>query len=459
MFDSLLVFFVFFLHPIVVNPFELVRASSVESAYLFPRLATLLSTLFIGYVAVRLDRQPRAGSGTKRAAVWLLIATVVLVTTSVTLNGEWTPEKVLGNVHRLDGAFSTLSTLVVALIFVRLAARIRVASVVRFFAFAGFAVSCALFLELGGWQPASVTADPLGGAKPKTLSTLLGHATAAGGLLSMCVGMMTARYVAAVRTDSRPAIRVEFELVGLFVIFLALFLTGSRGGLAALLAVAAYVMVARVVRLGGRASYGRMGRVVLVGLLAWWVTPFAGSGDIGVGSRLSGVVAGTDASANMRLQVYWPMGLRALGSTSVFAGLGTTGFRDYLWNHASHEEKERVIRDTYGSSRFTEVVPLTGGFFLGRSPGSVSWTPGFVNSDKAHNYLLDFGVTYGYGALATVIGVAVLAVVRGATTRSNDIFSASVGVLAFIIFSMTWFPTPILDPVAYALAGLVVGRN
>jgi O-antigen ligase len=85
-----------------------------------------------------------------------------------------------------------------------------------------------------------------------------------------------------------------------------------------------------------------------------------------------------------------------------------------------------------------------------------------VVTDRAHNGLLDMGVTAGFPGVAIYIGLLALVCRRlwSAIRRSEAVLAAlAIGVLAYLVQQQLLFPVVEIDPVMWLMAGAVVATS
>lgn len=241
-----------------------------------------------------------------------------------------------------------------------------------------------------------------------------------------------------------------------------------------------FVMGAGMAAAGGRAgmfAWGVMTCVLLLGLIkhrpkrtaililvfvtllgaaaAYYVIPRAQQQAL----RASTAILGGDTSLNNRFPA-WRGGVALLAEYPLF-GVGAEGYMYGVWNHVTDDDKAQLIRAALGSSvSHLELQPheytIAGDMVMyldseGRvALGSVRW-------DKAHNFLLDLGLTAGLPAVLlflAFVGFALLDLIRSSEALIKSI---SYGLGVFLIYGFFWFGMISLDPVVWLLVGSGLG--
>ena len=223
------------------------------------------------------------------------------------------------------------------------------------------------------------------------------------------------------------------------------------------LAVGAMVLVlhCRRSRLALRKLAG-LGALLLLGLALALLTTSRAQRQA---QALASAFAGTDPSFNARPPA-WRGGLRLLLANPLF-GVGPEGFGYGVWDVVSPDDRAVLIKSTLGSRIDERVLAegrysITGNVIANSSPerelglATLGW-------DKAHNYLIDLGLTSGVPAVLAFVGF--LASALAAMWRSRSLFAkgTAAAAVAFLVFGLAWFPTVSLDPVVWSLVGAGLG--
>lgn len=392
----------------------------------------------------------RRGTGVRRTAWWsraIVASAMVAVVGAAAFNGDLRPDRLLGSYDRLDGPLVVVLGLLVALLASFVVERIGPNVVPGLLIAGGVVFSFELLLESGlgfGLYEGGVAQ---GGPGPG----LLGHPSLSGAFVAMALVALLGRHLTEWPTNfARRAIALGVA----FTLCLGVVVSGSRGGFLGLLVGAVVVLVAiPQVRTKAKVAVACIHGGLLIA--AFLISPLLSVRGSEIATSAPRIVTGDDGSANIRLAIYWPTAVRAVRSMPPLHGLGVDGFREYLWSTASFDELVWVVRDA-GES-FDEIVFFEeAGSWIGRDSPTEGWTLGITRADRAHNYVLDFLMAYGWPAATFIIlfVVSVLFIGLRSTDATSIVLTGSI--LAYCTFAMTWYSTPSLDPVAFALCGVVL---
>lgn len=232
---------------------------------------------------------------------------------------------------------------------------------------------------------------------------------------------------------------------------------GGRAALGGLFGAATFLLVRTMVHKRGASYLLRHLAVLAVAITATaLVLPRTQA------QALNAVAAmqGQDPSLNYRFPA-WRTGLKVVAANPLL-GVGAGGFAYAAWNFTTPADEALLIEgsvlDTYGTHNWlNEKYQISGNvlFFYDEPLGQMIFTS--LGWDKAHNYLLDVALTAGVPA--AVLFIAATVAILQALWRSSIHFSkgVAVGLGAFLIFGLAWFPTIGLDPVIWTLVGAGLG--
>lgn len=166
-------------------------------------------------------------------------------------------------------------------------------------------------------------------------------------------------------------------------------------------------------------------------------------------------VAGQDAALNARFSA-WKGGARLLAKNPLF-GVGPGGFGYGVWPLLSAEEAEIMIRDPLGAQLdgvdLAEGSYVISGNVIATTDSSGKLLVSALGWDKAHNYLLDLGLTAGVPALAFFLLFLFGSMWSLWTSGSLFARGTAIALVSYVVFGLGWFPTISLDPVIWTLVG------
>lgn len=444
-------FTVLFLTPLSL-PLGVLRGS-VEalvdvSAFRAALVGVGLVVCTLAYLAVAPPRS-KAGGDRARPPTWVLfllgLVTWVLLSTAFSNVAPW--PAVLGSLERTDGTLVVAGWLLLTLACFGLArhAPLREEAVLRWALAAALVTSAWTYLQ-------ALRLDPL------TLLTGLFFTIPAGAFGHGALSGMFIAFVALVAATSwsiQDALRPwHFAVFGLLGIGL-----GASGGRAAMVGLLVGAVVLVAVNRRSRPAMRKLalfGAVVVLGLAISLVTTSRAQRQA---RALASAFVGADPSFNARPPA-WRGGLRLLLENPLF-GVGPEGFGFAVWDLLSPEDRAILIRSALGDRIDQRTLAdgdytISGNVIAYLSPeGNLALSN--LKWDKAHNYLIDMGLTSGVPALLTFVGFVVFALT--AMWRSSSMFARGVAIamLAFLVFGLAWFPTVNLDPVVWSLTGAGIG--
>jgi O-antigen ligase len=283
-----------------------------------------------------------------------------------------------------------------------------VRTVLRAAVVAGAGIGFYVLLELAGLAPVELLTNPDRPGGPFGTPAFLGAAGAM--LLPIVIGAVV---------DGLASKRWQWFGAGSALLLgIAVFASGTRAGWVGLAAaaVAAFPAVAPILR--RRPWIPALGLAVLA--VALFVTP--------MGSRIGDAFDFESGTARGRLDE-WQVGAAVLVEHPV-SGVGFEGYRIVFAGGVDAEYERRYGR---------QVMP-----------------------DRAHNGLLDVGVTMGIPGMVLYAAGAVWLIFRGIgaiRTRRAWLVGVGSGVIGYIVQQQFLFPITEFDPVFWVLAGILVAAT
>jgi O-antigen ligase len=427
-----------------------VFGGSAEALEQTPALRAMLlgAALVLGLISVvfvansTLGSLVRPGAGSQWVgALGLLVAWLLLSTPF----GNLAPVvSGIGSAQRMDGPVIQAGWFLLALIAYLLVREVspRATTVLAWALAAALATSLWAFLQGVGLDPLTV----LTGVYLDIPAGAFGHGALAGGFLAFVALLAAWQWLGADRLA--PA-----WMVALFVLGVGVSAVGGRAAFFGLLA--GYLVSLVEVR----ADVRKVQRLLLFGaaFAAGFVVPLLTvprAKDQVV--NLGNAVTGTDLALNARFSA-WKGGLRLLVANPAF-GVGPGGFDYGVWPLLDAAEAEPMVRDALGTDiDLSEGSYVISGNVIATSDASGQLLVASLGWDKAHNYLLDLGLTAGIPAVLFYLGFLVTAMVFLWRSGSSFGRGVAIGLVSFSVFGLGWFGTISLDPVVWVLVGAGLG--
>lgn len=367
--------------------------------------------------------------------VWLIVSTA---STSLSPWGS-----TLGNPDRMDGALiqaGWFSLVFVALAVVR-ATRLGEGAVARWLVVSALVTSVWVFMQVTGLGPLEAVA----GVYLTIPAGAFGHGSFASMFLAFAALVLGSIW------SSVPKVGWP-RYVAFFPLGLGLASAGGRAALIGLLLGGVCLVIGRVRERLALRRILTFGAFLGLGILA--AIAFVERAQTQA-ENLAAAVSGNDLSVTARL-ASWNGGARLLAAYPVL-GVGAGGFEYGVWSRLSAAEAAVMIRDPLGPR--VEGLPLdkesytisNGVIAIVDNSGRLLVTR--LGWDKAHNYLLDLGLTAGVPAVILFIAFVVAAFLtlwRGTSALSKGTACALV---AFAVYGQAWFGNISLDPVVWVLVG------
>ena len=244
------------------------------------------------------------------------------------------------------------------------------------------------------------------------------------------------------------------DVVVLSVLAAGLVASGGRAGLlAAVLTLAAFGLY--TVRL---AAYRKVivGLFVILSLVGLTVVRTSEHAQARL-ERVSTAAQGEDPSVQYRL-IFWRLALKAILQRPL-VGYGPYSFSSVAWRMADPEDARAMIGDFLPPDLAQDAVRV-GKIAFYQDPATERLHAKIMNPYAVHNYLLDLSLASGLPA--ALLFLAFVSVCAWQLRRRNAPLAtaALLALTMYLVYGLFWFPTHLVDPLVWSLAGLgLVGRE
>lgn len=441
--------------PLSLNLGVFLASDSSVLAHIPAFRAQFLACVIIGggilLVAVAPWSFVSAGSRQYAAPVWTIpiLALVIwlLLSTPFSNLAPWIPA--LGSQQRMDGTLVQAMWFLLVLVAAGLAATGRVHEhVIRRYALvAALATAVWAFLQGLGLDPltwlsrAGVYFDIPAGA--------FGHGALASAFIVFVMLLCWTAWI-------RQAGGLRSSAIATFVLGIGVAAAGGRAAIVGLVTGAGILLVLKLRTPAERRLLLTLALAAVLGAFtSFAIVPRTQRQAMAAGAALTG----TGGSVNDRVAA-WKGGVRLLAANPIF-GVGAEGFLYGVWEHLSPDEAALLIRPALGDIMSSERLAYgdyqISGDIIAYTSSDGDFTVARLGWDKAHNYLIDLGLTAGIPAAVFFVLFVILAQVE--LWRSESMFAqgVAVGWVSFLVFGTAWFGTISLDPAIWALVGAGLG--
>ena len=198
------------------------------------------------------------------------------------------------------------------------------------------------------------------------------------------------------------------------------------------------------------------GLFVVLSLVGWGVVRTSGHAQTRL-ERVATAVQGDDPSVQHRF-LFWRLALKAIPQ-SPLVGYGPYSFSSVAWRVADPQDARALIGDFLPTELAQDAVRV-GKIAFYQDPTTQRLHAKVMNPYAVHNYLLDLSLASGLPA-ALLFVAFVAACARQLYRRRTPLATAALLALTtYLVYGMFWFPTHLVDPLVWSLAGLgLVGRE
>jgi len=169
-------------------------------------------------------------------------------------------------------------------------------------------------------------------------------------------------------------------------------------------------------------------------------------------SKLGNLVTGVDSDSSWTSRLrFWDIAIDAIQDQPILP-YGSGAYAYVMWEYAD----EQQTKELYAMFVPDELVDFTvrqENILI--YPGEDGQNRGIrVNSDKAHNYILDIWMSYGLFATIALVAFLVLLLARLIQANTALTWSVVAAGTVYGFFSMAWFPAVATDPLVFGLLGV-----
>ncbi|MDZ7703692.1 MAG: O-antigen ligase family protein [Trueperaceae bacterium] len=440
--------------PLTLDPISILEGGgSRDRAVLIPKALMLTLTWFTGLIAVvlsypktRLLPNYKTLRGIPVSLYFLLLALVAILVSALTSPYASTAVNLIGSRERLDGALVQITWYSLAFIGAALTLRpmVRYSHLIGLIAVGSSLVALWTLLQGYGIEPLvlfgadwrSQNAAPIG---PLANSGYVGGYVATLLLVMLAWIMQSERF--------RPLWALPIVLSAAAIV-----MSENRAGALAVLILWPILAITYAVQ------YRRWMRIILLSalLLGGGVVVWASHHERKSlqPAQLTLALQGEDNDTNIRL-VFWSIAAKMLRDTP-WLGFGPQGFEQGLWQYASEPQKRMLVEGDLPENAYNIVFTETPIVFY-NIPERDERQVFRAFSDKAHNYLLDFGLNAGLIGLAAFMLAYLSALWSMFRARTPLSQALAFGLLGYGVFGMTWFASLAVDPVMSGLLGAGIG--
>ncbi|MFI4915683.1 MAG: O-antigen ligase family protein [Phycisphaerales bacterium JB060] len=367
-----------------------------------------------------------------------LFAAVPIMAIASVMSAEHFAVALIGSAARIDGALVVGMSLLLTPLIARVVMQSRANAVVI-----STIVACGPTVLVVG----AVTANLALGLDRGTMADAigLGHPALFGALMAIwCVFS-----IGLAATNSRSSIFVILPAIYAIGVGVA----GGRAAMVALLVSAPALLL--FLRLRANVTVVRLvcqGLLIAAGFaLGVFGTDYGLSRSLSLGEAIQG----GDQSFNSRL-ITWRAGVDLLAANPWF-GIGQDGFSRELWTVVTPDEERKLFREFAPPSAVDSAI-RSGTLLIYDDPNTGPRITA-MGYDRSHNAFLDFGLLFGVPALILVAASIGLLLMRVLQTRDPIVLAAGFAFVAYGIYSLAWFWSPQVSPLAYGLLGVAAGMS
>lgn len=276
-----------------------------------------------------------------------------------------------------------------------------------------------------------------------------GHGGVAGAYLAVILVLL-----ATVWSVRRPARWWRFAVFAL--ISAGLIASGGRAG-AVGAAVAMLCLAALALR--DRRRFGLVLALAVTGLLGGAVGYVAAPHAQSQAGRLERGIAGLGWGASVTHRIIaWKVATRDIAAHPLF-GVGPEGFAFSWTQYARPSEQAPLLSETLGFLPAPGSFKIAGGVVLAKNPATGKLQVSPTGWDKAHDYYLDTALTAGLPAALVYLAFLISALVALLRSPSHVARGIGLGLVAFAVWGIAWFPNVSLDPIIWGLVGVGLGLS
>lgn len=445
-------FLLFIVFPLVLNPQAIFAGdASRDQALLIPKATALALIWFVGLFAALLSYPnarllPRL-EDIKRipnSFYFLAFTLLMILVSSLSTPYAALPINLIGTEERFDGALVQILWYSLAFLGAALMTRTRVPThhLMILIAVSNSLVAVWVLLQGYGIEPLVIVGGSLRNQNVYPVGPI-GNSGLVGGylatLLLVLLGWLYQRSHAWI------------WYLPLALSSAALIMSENRAGVLAVIVV--WVGLA----IYGRTQWRRMlvlsGVVIVAGIVVVITHPQPRALQF---TQTVQAVRGTDQDTNSRL-LLWSLATDMLPAT-LWIGLGPQGFEEGLWAYTDDTQQQRLIEGELPENAVD--IRFTGtNIILYRLPNDDQQYGLRMRNDKAHNYLLDLGISAGLLAVIAFLIAYGLAIWHMFHANTPFTHALAAGMLGYGIFGMTWFASLAVDPVVCGLLGAGIGAS